>query len=438
AGLYRDALAYHGLGELRITAGWEHEIDVETQLTASLIRGGRPAPFPDVRSLLVGAPARDPDAPLVQWETPIPPPEANAVLAVMAEYPEATTYRVGGSYLGKDVWAMDLMSPIEASHWSHAKATTFKPTVIYSARQHANEVSSTSHVLKLAELLLTDEDFKSRLNKVNVIIHPITNADGAQLAYDLSRSTPNHMLHAGYLGALGVDVASGQWNSDPLYPESTIRVDLWRRWLPDIFLNPHGYPSHEWVQLFSEYAGWVRNRVTQSRGWWGMRGWFIPGFSYLDDPRYPRHKEAAFAIRDLITEHINAAPDVRALNERAYARYARYGFDHDNENFKLDFSDDVLIYTAIKGSRASAGSRSFMARNPRVTIWSGSTEAPDETAHGAWMELVATAGLQWDKAILQYLADGNHEVERDGSEFFEGVRLTMHRPRPPKEKNNEE
>ena len=438
AGLYRDALAYHGLGELRIAAGWEHEIDVETQLTASLIRGGRPAPFPDVRSLLVGAPARDPDAPIVQWETPIPPPEANAVLAVMAEYPEATTYRVGGSYLGKDVWAMDLMSPIEASHWSHAKATTFKPTVIYSARQHANEVSSTSHVLKLAELLLTDEDFKSRLNKVNVIIHPITNADGAQLAYDLSRSTPNHMLHAGYLGALGVDVASGQWNSDPLYPESTIRVDLWRRWLPDIFLNPHGYPSHEWVQLFSEYAGWVRNRVTQSRGWWGMRGWFIPGFSYLDDPRYPRHKEAAFAIRDLITEHINAAPDVRALNERAYARYARYGFDHDNENFKLDFSDDVLIYTAIKGSRASAGSRSFMARNPRVTIWSGSTEAPDETAHGAWMELVATAGLQWDKAILQYLADGNHEVERDGSEFFEGVRLTMHRPRPPKEKNNEE
>jgi hypothetical protein len=273
---------------------------------------------------------------------------------------------------------------------------------------------------------------------VNVIIHPITNADGAQLAYDLSRSTPNHMLHAGYLGALGVDVTSGQWSSDPLYPESTIRVDLWRSWLPDIFLNPHGYPSHEWVQLFSEYAGWVRNRVTQSRGWWGMRGWFIPGFSYLDDPRYPRHKEAAFAIRDLITEHINAAPDVRALNERAYARYARYGFDHDNENFKLDFSDDVLIYTAIKGSRASAGSRSFMARNPRVTIWSGSTEAPDEPAHGAWMELVATAGLQWDKAILQYLVDGNHEVERDGSEFFEGVRLTMHRPRPPKEKNNEE
>ena len=33
------------------------------------------------------------------------------------------------------------------THWSAAKATTLKPTVVYSARQHANEVSSTSHTL---------------------------------------------------------------------------------------------------------------------------------------------------------------------------------------------------------------------------------------------------------------------------------------------------
>ena len=38
------------------------------------------------------------------------------------------------------------------------KQTTIKPTVVYSARQHANEVSSTSHILKLAELLATDPD----------------------------------------------------------------------------------------------------------------------------------------------------------------------------------------------------------------------------------------------------------------------------------------
>jgi hypothetical protein len=373
----------------------------------------------------------------VQWDTPIPPPEAYELLAKMSTFPEATVYKVGETYLGKEVWAMDLMPPVQASHWSQAKMTTLKPTVVYSARQHANEVSSTSHVLKLAEMLLTDPAYKEKLKKVNVVIHPITNPDGAQLAYDLQKITPDHMLHAGYLGSLGVDMTSPQWDPDPIYPEAGIRPKLWRTWLPDVFLNPHGYPSHEWVQLFSEYAGWVRNRVTESRDWWTMRGWFMPGFTYLDDPRYPRYKEAALRMRELITRNINAAPEVRAMNQRAYDRYRRYGFQFDEENFKLDFTDDVLIYSALKGMRASAQSQDFVARQPNVTIWFGTTEAPDETARGDWMKLVATAGLQWDKALLDYLVEGHHTIERKGDAFWGGVSLTETRPRPPKEQEPE-
>jgi hypothetical protein len=327
---------------------------------------------------------------------------------------------------------MDVMWPVRASHWSSHKATTLKPTVVYSARQHANEVSSTSHTLKLAELLLTDAPFREKLKRVNVVFHPITNPDGAQLAYDLYTITPDFMLHAGYLGSLGVDVTAGQWEQDPIYPESTIRADIWREWRPDIFLNPHGYPTHEGVMLFSEYAGWVRNRVTESRDWWGMRGWFVPGFNYVDDPKYPRHKEAAFTLRERFSRNVNAVPEVRALNQRAYARYRRYGHAFDPDNFKLDFTNDVLIYTAIKGSKASAAGQDFMVRNPSVTIWSGSTEAPDETAHGEWMRLVATAGLQWDIAILDYLVQGHHRIERKEDAFHGGVSLSIARPRPPK------
>jgi hypothetical protein len=432
AGLYRDALSYHDLGAVTLVAHWTHDPTASTQRSFTLPANGAPAPVPDIRRLLPAGYRHAGEA-LVQWETPIPPPEANEVLAKMsATFPEATAYKVGQSYLGKDIWAMDVMPPIEASHWSTGKATTLKPTVVYSARQHANEVSSTSHTLKLAELLLTDAEFRRKLNRVNVVFHPITNPDGAQLAYDLYRITPDYMLHAGYLGSLGVDVTNGQWDSDPIYPESTVRADIWRDWRPDIFLNPHGYPSHEWVMLFSEYAGWVRNRVTEARDWWGMRGWFTPGFNYIDDPKFPRHKEAAFEIRDRFSRAINAAPDVRALNERGYARYRRYGHAFDPDNFKLDFTNDVLIYSAIKGSRQSATSGDFMSRNPNVTIWTGSTEAPDETAHGDWMKLVATAGLEWDKAILDYLVEGNHQIERKEEAFHGGVSLSITRPRPPK------
>ena len=433
AGLYRDALAYHDLGGLKVMVGWDHEAKPATDIVATLEGNGNPAAWPDIATYRVAdSTGSGSSGPFVQWDTPIPPPEAYAILAKMSAFKEATVYKVGESYLGKDVWAMDLMPPVTASHWSQAKQTTLKPTIVYSARQHANEVSSTSHVLRMAELLLTDPVYREKLNKVNVVIHPITNADGAQLAYDLQKINPTYMLHAGYLGALGVDVTSGQWDADPIYPESGIRPKIWRTWLPDIFLNPHGYPSHEWVQLFSEYAAWVRTRAVETRDYWTMRGWWMPGFAWLDDPRYPRHKDEQMKLLQMITQYARASADTVALNERAYDRYKRYSFDFDSKNFKLDFTNGVLIYKSIKGARANPQAQDFMARNPNVTIWEGVTEAPDETARGDWMKLVANAGLQWDKAILDYLVQGRHEVERKVDSFWGGVSLSMNRPRPPK------
>ena len=129
---------------------------------------------------------------------------------------------------------------------------------------------------------------------------PPTNPDGAQLAYDLYRITPDYILHAGYLGSLGVGVGGGG-GSFPIYPESKVRGELWDRWFPDIFLNPHGYPSHQVVQLFSEYSGLVRSGRVTERNWGFNKGWFIPGFGYLDDPSFPRHKDAAFNSRSAIT-----------------------------------------------------------------------------------------------------------------------------------------
>lgn len=74
-----------------------------------------------------------------------------------------------------------------------------------------------------------------------------------------------------------------------------------------------------------------------------------------------------------------------------------------------------------------------MQRYPNVTLFEGSTEAPDETAHGDCLKLVATAGLQWDKANFEYLAQGNHRVDRKAETFFGGgVSLSMNRPRPAK------
>ena len=82
AGLYRDALAYHDLGSLRVTIGWEHDSKPGTEVVA-MVEGGSPLPFPDIRMYLPGQQVGDGlktvpynSGPLVQWDTPIPPPEA--------------------------------------------------------------------------------------------------------------------------------------------------------------------------------------------------------------------------------------------------------------------------------------------------------------------------------------------------------------------------
>lgn len=427
-GLYSGALAYPGLNRIDVWAEWGHEQDPDRRLTASLSPNGTPAPLPDWRTLLPDGWSPD-GSRIVQWETPIPPDEGHAMMAKMATiYPEVSPYLVGHSYLGREIWAMDLMPAISASHWSEAKATMWKPTVIFSARQHANEVSSTSHVLRHAELLLGDPEHRPKLDRVTVVVHPFMNPDGAQTAYDLFRLTPDYILHAGYLGPLGQDATAGGGADHPIYPESAHRGELWATWLPDIFLNPHGYPSHQVVQLFSEYSGLVRRGRVTERNWGFNKGWFMPGFGYVDSPDFPRHKDAAFSIRDYITRGINSNRDVFDLNQRAYARYQKYGADWDPDVFNLPMVDSVLIEMPLKGSSGQGG-----GYNPRVTIWSGITEAPDETAYGPWMELMGKAGLSWDQAITDYLYEGAHERKRIGSRFFGGVSLRINRPRPPEE-----
>lgn len=429
AGMYATALAWDEVGEIGVWAEWTHEHDESSRTTAVLPANGTPRPLPAWTGLLPEGWGYAGER-IVQWDTPIPPPEGHEMLAKMSRaFDHATMYKAGESYLGKTIWAMDLMPPVSTTHWSRNKATTFKPTVIYSARQHANEVSSTSHVLRHAELLLADSAQRAKLDKVNVVIHPFTNPDGAQLAYDLYRITPDYILHAGYLGSLGMDVTAGSGQDFPIYPESKVRGRLWERWLPDIFLNPHGYPSHQVVQLFSEYTGLVRRGRVTERNWGFNKGWFMPGFGYIDDPAFPRHKEAAFRIRDYITAGINSNRDVFEMNQRNYDRYSRYGAAFDPEVFRLPLTDSVLIEMPLKGSRGSGGGGGF---DPRITIWSGTTEAPDETAYGPWMELVAKAGLSWDQAILDYLYDGEHEVERSGTAFAGGVTLKLARERPPR------
>ncbi|HML17434.1 MAG TPA: M14 family zinc carboxypeptidase [Bryobacteraceae bacterium] len=440
AGMYRDEIAYPRLNKMSF------EFELPRALTVSV---DSPAPR-EFASIAIQPPATprpmiaDSAKPLnrqelVQWDEPIPPSENAAILAKLAEHPGVNVYWMGRSYLGENLWAADVMLPSPSTLRSWAKETTLKASIVYSGRQHANEVSSTSHILKLGEQLVDDPATRAMLKQVNVVLHPITNADGSEMSVQLAEITPNNMLHPGYHGSLAADVSTGQTEIDPVYPESRTRRQLLESWLPDAFLNPHGYPSHEWIQPFSEYSGWVTNRqgANTGRTWWIPRGWFT-SLTYLRDDAHPYSEKITYELRDRIVEAERKVPGLLDLEARMNARYERFGQRWQPENLQQPIVKGIRIYMALKGAGGGRGGAGAPAPgsggvggiSPDVTWDSGYTEAPDETAHGDYMKLMASAGLAFDRVHLEYLGNAKLRIRRTGREQAGKITWRVERLRP--------
>ncbi len=434
AGVYRSALSFVHVDRLAVTVGLK-EVRAQRVLQST---GAFPA-SPVWRAESGAKP------PHVTWDHIISPDESEQIVGQLAAFPEVKAYKAGRSYRGRDISVVEITNATSSELVSLAKLSAYKPTLFITGRQHANEVSSTSHILRLAELLVTDKSYKDMLKKVNIILHPVENPDGAQMAYELQKLTPNHMLHAGRYSALGQDVASLVGIADPLLPESLVRTRVWRDWLPDIYLNPHGYPSHEWVQPFAGYVPPGFRTYLSTRGWYTTIG-------TLRDPRYPNHAEATEAVREAIVREINSNPDVRAMDLRHQARYRKWAYGFGPYVFNQEIYKDTAIYYSDPETGEPSGSRRFGAGRgggggegggaagtgrfsmnawPQVTFFSGGTEAPDETAQGEWLNLVAKAGFSYLMASVKYLHDGHYTVQRieeDGAR--DAVSLTTVRIRP--------
>jgi len=240
-------------------------------------------------------------------------------------------------------------------------------------------------------------------------------------------------------GSLAADVSVGGTETDPVYPESRTRKLLLDAWLPDAFLNPHGYPSHEWVQPFSEYTGWVQSRqgANPGRAWWIPRGWFT-SLNYMRDPEQPYSQQVAFAIRDRIVEAERKVPGLMPLEDRMNSRYERFGQRWLPKYMFQPLVNGVRIYMSLKGSPArrpgAAGGQTAAGGvggiSPDITWDAGYTEAPDETAHGDYMKLMASAGLAFDYVHLRYLATGEHRITRTEREAAGAVQRRIERARP--------
>lgn len=348
----------------------------------------------------------------VPSDTALDPAGAEAQIARLADRPGVGTFLAGSSFLGRPIWAQEVTAPMDGRYASQSRLTIFRPVLFLTGRQHGNEVSGTSHILRLLDWLVPDSSpgVHPLLQRVSLIVLAVTNPDGAALAAELARDTPGFMLHAGYYGCLGEDVTRDQWDDDSpyasLYPEGRVRRRLWEMWQPDLVLDAHGYPSHEWVQLFGGYSGWFRSRERIRRDWWIPRGAFQPE-SVPPPDASPIRLRTIEAIRSRIDTTLEEG--LLAVNQRMRGRYARY---------------------ALPPTTRSPERPSFARMNPGVTVLDTVIELPDETAQGPWLGMLIEAGLGVSQACLRFLAEARCEVRRRRSAGPGGTTFSVERQRP--------
>ncbi len=300
----------------------------------------------------------------------------------------------GQSLQEREIQALEIASPGLHGQGlvSQARLRLFKNTLLINARHHANEISSTNAVLKLAWDLAETSWGQEVLKTINVICIPLENADGVATLEALLRDGPDHKHHAARYNAYGVEWYADYFAPVPQFPESRIKAGLWRRWLPQIVLDCHGIPSHEWEQPFAGYA------PGSFRSYWLPRSFVYAIVPFLDDPAHPGH-EPARSLARLLKRSFGSQAWMQGWNKRFQERYERYARSRDPEVFQAASPDALTVLPP---------ERRIQGNNYGQTYWPLTwteivSEVTDEIASGPLLADCAQAHRTIAETLLDFL-----------------------------------
>ncbi|MFP3416416.1 hypothetical protein SB773_33815, partial [Bacillus sp. SIMBA_074] len=82
------------------------------------------------------------------------------------------------------------------------------------------------------------------------VVIPYANPDGIALHQELVKENPYWKHHAARYNAVGLEYTNHRFKPS-IFGESRVVPQLFYRWLPDVIIDDHGIPSHEWTQPFA-------------------------------------------------------------------------------------------------------------------------------------------------------------------------------------------
>lgn len=332
-------------------------------------------------------------------------------------------FPVAKSYMGRDIYAVWLKKE-HSGYLSLTKYLTNRTGMFINARHHANEVSSTNAAFDLINKLLTDKKYADLADRLNLVIVPVENADGTAIHYDLQKEHPAWQLHTARFNALSKEFAYEYFTSDPLSREALSTSRIYSRFVPDIMVDNHGVPSHEWDQQFSGYTS------PAYKGFWLPRSLLYGYFWHVKEAEYAANIDINKKMEAVIADAIAADGQMTSLNREWTSVFEKYAHSWMPKLFPAEYCGDMINYWI--GYNMNPHHMYCAIRYPWLTSVAYTSEVADETAQGEYLSLCARAHLAHDTATIDMLLNGENSFEYHITQKDGTVNATYKRTRPVK------
>jgi len=316
------------------------------------------------------------------------------IISKLRRVPGIEVYKVADSYMGREIYAIELVTG-EDRYVSRTKRITNYPSEIINCRHHANEVSSTNAAFILLKELLNSKEYKELPDKLNLVIVPMENVDGAALHYELQKDNPCWKLHVARFNAIGKEFYYEHFKEDTIHTEAKGFKWLWNRFLPDVVVDNHGVPSHEWEQQFSGYTS------PSYKGFWLPRSLLYGYYWTVTDEAFKSNYPVNKKMEDAIAEAIGQNAEMASWNKEWIERFEKFAHGWMPKLFPANYYKEMINYWIPFSYDPEHRYPSI--RFPWITTVAYTSEVADETAQDEYLNLCARAHVQHDLATIRLL-----------------------------------
>lgn len=315
------------------------------------------------------------------------------IIEQLKRVPGIAVHTLAKSVQGRSIHAIELL-PTHGEFQSRTKRVRLNPGKLVVARHHANEISATNACFLYLRDLLKKPEFLGIANRLNLILLPMENPDGAAVHAMLQSEHPRWKLHTARFNALGREFAADYFDDSTMHTEALAFTRVYRQWMPDMVVENHGVPSHEWDQQFSGYT------APMFRSYWLPRALLYSYFWQIDHPNYAANLPLNASVENAVALSLTENSNVMRLNRDWCERFEKYAHVWLPEQFPVSYFKNMISYRCDIPYR----SRGYVSVcYPWLTAVEFVSEVSDETAVGHYLALCAQTHLLHELSTTKLL-----------------------------------